>query len=83
MEKMNITSVRYEGKCRETREQKGLHMDLYNYIKSMGDDYGEILIKCKEAKLNEKNRNGKLNNLHALSRKLQTLKKTDSGKWVE
>ena len=60
---------------RKIREQKGLHADLYDYLKSMGNNYDELLNKFNVAKQNEVNRGGRLSKLHSLSRKLQKLKR--------
>jgi hypothetical protein len=54
MEQMNIPAVRFQKKCRQKREQCGLHDDLYKFMQSMGDNYDEVSNKIKSANDNEK-----------------------------
>jgi hypothetical protein len=52
--KMNIPVVRYEKKCRIRREHVGLHDNFNTFMKSMGEDYDEVLTEIKKAIEQEK-----------------------------
>jgi hypothetical protein len=46
---MNIPEIRFEQKCRQRREQVGLHTDLYTFMKSMGDNNASVPNQIKKA----------------------------------
>ena len=72
---MNIPEIRFEQKCRQRREQVGLHTDLYTFMKSMGDNNASVPNQIKKA--NEKEKAAHLLNhvshRHSLARELYNL----------